>query len=107
MATRKATTAPAPSLVFADAAIPAVSRGTGAPNPYAEVVAAIAGTDAAKRFAVPAESNTDRQVRGIKRLLSSAGAACNPSVTVRSTHEVVDGGLVVTFWTIPRIEHKR
>jgi len=106
------------TLEFVDAEPVAISRGGAGrkaqPNPFAEVVAAIAlktnpatGKPVAK--AVPIPTGTDDEVKKtvarMKAQVSKAGLLCNPQV---STYSIPNDDLtVLTFWTVPKINKPR
>ncbi len=114
------------SYVFEDAE-PVAVTGTGRkaePNPFTEVIAAIAmqtdektGKPVAKRFVQEAMPNDRKTAENrIKRQMSEAGAANKPPVTVRvdvqdlpTTSKAKDAAqrFQVTFWTVRRQERPR
>jgi hypothetical protein len=109
------------SYEFQDSA-PVKIQGTGRkaePNPFTDVIKAIAlkttkvdgkDTPVAKSFTEKHEDGArDKTVARIKRLLSEAGAANDPAVTVPSAATPVqvkgkdsNTETVITFWTVKR-----
>lgn len=97
----KAATETAPAaLTFEDAAVPDTTRAAK-PNPYAEVVGSIKGSDTAKAVTLPSAA-----VPANVRLMQQAGKA--HGVTVRNRQDDAGNGSVkVTFWTVARITRPR
>lgn len=108
------------SIDFQDAA-PVKISGNGRkaePNPYEEIVQAIAlqknddGEPVAKKFQLTHDKGErDKAVAKVKRQMSEAGERSNPKVTVRVHTEPVTNPVnhtesetktSVTFWTVAR-----
>lgn len=93
------------------------STRTAEPNPYANIVQAIAlktdsdGDPVAKAFTetVTDADAAEKFIAKVKRQLSEAGAKSDPKVTVRTHHTVSEDGknIAITFWTVPRQERPR
>ena len=96
-------TAPEP-LVFEESDIPNRTRAASA-NPYLEAVQAILGRE--KSLTVTLPTVDDKEVRAAVSLLTKAGQAATPPVSVRRTITKAGQTTRITFWTRPLITHKK
>lgn len=97
------------SVVFEETEIPQRSGGAGRPkseNPYLEAVATAVQSGRALKFKLP---NVEKDVNVAKRLLSEAGNAMEPPVTVNKQITETDKGKSVTivFWTAEKRQYNR
>ena len=97
-------TATVPALVFeASEGIPVVARKS-APNPYAEAVQSLVGHKRTLTVTLP--TLDEKTVKQAVALLTKAGQAATPAVSVRKRLVVSGKTTRVTFWTRPLIVHK-